>query len=275
MFNIKQDFLPVNRYTRPGQKMSKVKGIVIHWTANENAGADDVAHRRYFGGNAISAHSYASAHYFVDSDSIVQIIPDNEMAYHVGASSYRTNRLGRYPNDCTIGVETCVNKRGEGFKQALEQSAMLCAKLLKENGLGIDDLYRHYDITGKDCPKYFVSNDYANRYGFESASKAWSDFKQEVLSYMKPAKPAKEPVKTSTAKPLAKTKKFKITKQCTVRERADYDAPASSQAHVDEVFTVMKKVKAKNSAKNGAYQYMYQLKSGLFITASPNYSKEV
>lgn len=34
-------------------------------------------------------------------------------------------------------------------------------------------MIRHYDVTGKDCPKYFVEN-----------SNAWSDFKTDLLTYI-------------------------------------------------------------------------------------------
>lgn len=187
MYPIRQSLLKVNPYTRPGRKLRAVKGIVVHWTANENAGADDVAHHRYFNGNAIAAKSYASAHYFIDHDSILQIIPNDELAYHVGARQYRTRALGAYPNDCTIGIEVCVNHKGAKFLQALDQSAQLTAKLLKQYGLKVTDVYRHYDVTGKDCPKYFVSNTAAKQYGLgSSAANAWKDFLKLVSHYMNP-----------------------------------------------------------------------------------------
>lgn len=91
MFPIKKKHLTGNPYTRPGKRLDKVRGIVIHWTANMNKGADDEAHYRYFNSSAISARSYASAHYFVDQDSILEIVPPTEMAYHVGATRYRTS----------------------------------------------------------------------------------------------------------------------------------------------------------------------------------------
>lgn len=200
MHTITERFLPKNPYTRPGIRLKGVRGLVIHWTANESLGADDEAHYRYFSGNAIAAKSYASAHYFVDHDSTLQIIPDGEMAYHVGAQQYRTKALGAYPNETTIGIETCVNQKGEKFKKALDQTARLAAKLLKQHGLKVGDVYRHYDITGKDCPKYFVSNTAAKQYGLgSSADKAWKDFLKLVESYLNPKAPPAL-VKPKTAK---------------------------------------------------------------------------
>ena len=45
--------------------------------------------------------------------------------------------------------------------------------LMGRYDLTADDVIRHYDVTGKDCPKYFVEN-----------SNAWSDFKTDLLTYI-------------------------------------------------------------------------------------------
>jgi hypothetical protein len=297
MFEIKQDFLPINKYTRPGTKIAKVKGIVVHWTANENKGADDVMHRRYFGGTAIKAHTYASAHYFVDHNSILQIIPNNEVGYHVGAIRYQADalkRLGSYPNGSTLGVEICVNLMGEAFLTALDQSAQLIAKLLKDNKLGISDLYRHYDITWKSCPKYFTEDVYAVKYFGKgsTASKEWTRFKNLVAFYMKPKaiqqpalkpsiKPISIPVSKPVSKPVAKPvaskskptngKKGDLVKviyptPISIRDKADWSVPAIETG--SSAYTIEKRVKVGSS-------YMYELKSGLFITAMDNFVEVV
>lgn len=278
-YTINESLLPVNPYTRTGIKLKKVMGIVIHWTANKGKGASDTAHYRYYSGGAISAKSYASAHYFCDGDSILRVIPDNEMAYHVGARSYRTNRLGSYPNNMTIGVETCVNADGD-FKKALDRSAWLVAKLLKDNKLGIDDLYRHYDVTGKDCPRYFVYDATAKEFGLGgSAAKAWSAFKAQVVAYMgegtklsaKPpiAKPAGTTYKDKEVAPTLVKVIYKGRDGVAVRKTADFSAPVHSYVKYGDAFTIVKKVKTKQG------EYMWRLKSGLFITAHEKYVKTI
>lgn len=196
MYPITKDFIPKNPFTRPGTPLKAVRGVVVHWTANENAGADDVAHMRYLEGTAIKTERYASAAYFVDHDSILNVVPEKEMTYHVGAKRYTTQRLGSYPNNCTIGIEVCVNRKGEDFKKAIDRSAYLAATLLVRYNLSIIDLYRHYDVTGKDCPRYFVYDDSARAYGYESAALAWKDFKMSVVAYMDAIR--KGPVKSVT-----------------------------------------------------------------------------
>ena len=37
----------------------------------------------------------------------------------------------------------------------------------------MDDVIRHYDVTGKDCPKYFVEHE-----------EAWNAFKANVAKYI-------------------------------------------------------------------------------------------
>jgi N-acetylmuramoyl-L-alanine amidase CwlA len=52
----------------------------------------------------------------VDDHSIIFCVPELEMAYHVGAKTYQTRAvqlLSKYPNDCTIGIEMCVNADGD------------------------------------------------------------------------------------------------------------------------------------------------------------------
>lgn len=173
-YSIKEKLITKNPKTRPGTKIS-VKGVVIHWTANTGKGADSENHYTYFNRGLV----YASAHYFVDKDQILRIIPENEMAYHVGATSYKTKKYGSYPNNAMIGVEMCVNSDGN-FKETYKKAVWLVADILKRHKLGVDDLERHFDITGKDCPKMFVTDSTAKTYLNTTASKAWAQFQADV-----------------------------------------------------------------------------------------------
>lgn len=158
---------------RPGKKIINLKGIVIHWTANTAKGANAVANRNYFNTTA----NDASAHYIVDDKTIVRCIPDDEIAYHVGASNYTAIgnqiREGSYsPNYFLIGIEMCVNSDAD-WNKTYQNTIELAAYLLNKYNLSIDDIYRHYDITGKDCPKMML------------AEKEWERFKNNVKTHMK------------------------------------------------------------------------------------------
>ncbi|MCX7884395.1 MAG: amidase [Caloramator sp.] len=153
---------------RPKIKLKKIKGIVIHWTANTGKGANAIANRNYFN----STDRAASAHFIVDDNQIIQCIPDDEVAFHVGADKYRLAgeqiREGSFgPNYFLIGIEMCVNSDGD-FNKTYQNTVELAAYLLKKYKLNTKDLYRHYDITGKDCPKMFINEN------------QWQKFKNDV-----------------------------------------------------------------------------------------------
>jgi N-acetylmuramoyl-L-alanine amidase len=160
--DVQRKLLTVNPFSRPGKKLSGVKGIVIHWVAN--AGSTAEQNRNYFEslkGQSLSDNSarYASAHFIAGlKGGIVQCVPAEEMAYHAGAKKYTPEalgRLGHYPNNCTIGIELC-HPTGDGHftPETVLAAAELCALLCVQFGLDpLRDIWRHYDITGKRCPQ--------------------------------------------------------------------------------------------------------------------------
>ena len=141
---------------------------MIHWTANTNKGADAVANRNYFN----TTNNWASTHYIVDDKQIIRCLPDDEIGYHMGSSKYTRLaddiREGKYsPNYFLLGIEMCVNKDGD-WDKTYNATVELAAYLLRKHGLTVEDIYRHYDITGKDCPKMLLEEE------------AWSNFKVRV-----------------------------------------------------------------------------------------------
>lgn len=149
-----------------------LKGIVAHWTANTNKGANAKRNRDYFN----TTDRFASAHYIVDDAQIVQCVPDCELAFHVGARTYkpdgeRMREDGLSPNYFTIGFEMCVNSDGDWAK-TYKNAVELAAHLLFKYRLKTSDLYRHFDITGKDCPKMMLD------------AKPWADFKTAISKKM-------------------------------------------------------------------------------------------
>ncbi|QZY57175.1 N-acetylmuramoyl-L-alanine amidase [Crassaminicella profunda] len=180
--------LPLNHPNRRGTKLISPRALVIHWTANLSKGADDIANAKYFGrawerdngryeekGTNVKFR-YGSAHYIVDQDSIQNTIPEDEIAYHVGNRRYTnfakkhflTTNGQCYPNAFTIGIEMCVNA-GSDWSKTCELTAELASDIMIRNNIGIDMLIRHYDVTGKDCPRPFVSD-----------VKAWMAFKNLI-----------------------------------------------------------------------------------------------
>lgn len=179
--------LLAHTHTRPALRpktneqylISDVRAIVAHWTANTDKGADAQANRNYFNNGSPGpkgAVRAASAHYCVDDHSIIQCLPDHEVGFHVGAKSYLPAGVDLIrgtsltPNHFTVGFEMCVNKDGDWVK-TYDNSARLAAWLLLKHGLGVDQLLRHHDITGKDCPKMMLD------------VRVWEKFKADVWQY--------------------------------------------------------------------------------------------
>ncbi len=156
------ELLTVNPYSRPGTALEKVNGIVIHYTANP--GATAIANRNYFENLKDTHTTKASSHFVVGLDGeIVQCIPTAEIAY---ASNDR--------NSDTISIECCYKNEDGSFEQAtydsvIKLTAWLCAKF----GLTSENVIRHYDVTGKLCPLYYVEHE-----------EAWTQFKKDVDTYL-------------------------------------------------------------------------------------------
>lgn len=153
--NIITNFLTINKYSRPGTKRSKTTKIAWHYVANPGSSA--AANRNYFQNGKV----YASSHYIVGlKGEILYIVPDDEIAY-------TTNSANNY----SIGIECCHPTSDGHYNDATYNSMVeLGAYLCKKYNLDpIDDMIRHYDITRKICPKWFV--DYPS---------AWIKFKNDV-----------------------------------------------------------------------------------------------
>ena len=159
---ISNQFLTVNPYSRPGTELKEVKGIVIHYTGNP--GTTAMQNRNYFEGLAESKKTKASSHFIVGlAGEILQCVPLNEIAY---ASNQR--------NADTISIECCIdNEAGKFNEKTYDALVHLTAWLVGEYDLKIVDIIRHYDVTGKLCPKYFVEHE-----------SAWVDFKMDVEKYI-------------------------------------------------------------------------------------------
>lgn len=146
-YNLTQNYLTRNAYSRPGIKLSKVNGIVVHYTANQNSTA--LENRNYFESLATNHKTHASSHFIIGiNGEIIQCIPLTEISY---ASNSR--------NGDTIAIECCYKDDNGKFTNATYKSLVALVKdLMDYYSLDSDDVIRHYDITGKLCPIYFVRN---------------------------------------------------------------------------------------------------------------------
>ncbi len=157
------ELLDVNEYSRPGISLEQINGIVIHYTANPGSTAQN--NRDYFEGLKDSHETKVSSHFVVGIEGeIVQCIPSSEIAY---ASNSR--------NSDTLSIECChTDKTGEFTEATYTSLVRLTGWLCYRFNLTSEDVIRHYDVTGKICPKYYV--DYPD---------AWEQFKADVGKQIK------------------------------------------------------------------------------------------
>lgn len=128
-----------------------IKYLVYHYTSND--GDSDENNGKYFHSNIVKA----SAHYFVDDDSVTQSVPDNYIAYSVGGRCQSSHHplYKICTNSNSISIEMCdCNKNGvvEITEKTLENAIELGRVLMKKYHIPIDRVIRHYDVNGKACP---------------------------------------------------------------------------------------------------------------------------
>ncbi|QAA34807.1 SH3 domain-containing protein [Clostridium manihotivorum] len=137
------------------------KYIVIHDTDNRQFGANAMANRNYF---ANHPEAEASAHYTVDQSNIIQVLEDNWRGWHCGD---RYNPI--INNSNTIAIELCVNV-DNNFDKTLENGIALTKYLMQKYNIPAENVVRHYDVSGKICPKMMIKD----------RPELWTYFKQVI-----------------------------------------------------------------------------------------------
>lgn len=185
-------FIKPNQYSRPQKKITAIRKIVIHWTANFGATAN--GHYNYF--NTLKGR-YASAHFFVDKNEALCIIPLNEIAYHANDGSYKgIAELKPNANFLSVGIEMCVEKDGSFHPDTIAGTIAVAVELCKRYKLDpMTDIVRHYDVTHKNCPAPWVKN-----------STPFNNFKKAVDSLVNKKVEAPKPVTPAPSKPVEKPK---------------------------------------------------------------------
>ncbi len=159
---IDRQYLTINPYSRPGANMDSIRFIAIHYVGNPGTSAQN--NRDYFEKLKDDQKESRSSHFIVGLDGeVIQCIPLNE-------KSYATNER----NIDTISIEVCHPDETGKFGEATYASVVrLTAWLCQQFGLSEEHIIRHYDVTGKICPKYYVEN-----------PDAWIQMKADIQAYM-------------------------------------------------------------------------------------------
>ncbi|MBQ7601203.1 MAG: N-acetylmuramoyl-L-alanine amidase [Lachnospiraceae bacterium] len=155
-----QDLIPVDGAHRPGLVINPIKHVVIHYVGNTLSSAKD--NRDYFAtppDSPVYDGRQVSSHFIIGLyGEIIQCVPLNEVAYAQGvsASSGRPNH-----NWDAISIENShYNDAGEFTSMTEDSLVKLTGWLLQSYGLpaNTDTIMRHYDCSGKACPKDWADN---------------------------------------------------------------------------------------------------------------------
>ena len=144
--------------SRRGAKLWAINDIVLHYVGNPGSTAKD--NRDWYAESNCDVNS----HFVVGlQGEIIQCVPLDEKS---SASNHR--------NGDTISIEICHPDESGKFTDATYNSVVeLVAWLVKTCNLDIDNVIRHYEVTGKICPKYYVEND-----------DAWAQLRADVQARM-------------------------------------------------------------------------------------------
>lgn len=155
---VDQQFIDLDGNARPGTPLKKVRDLAIHYVGNPNTTA--MANRNYFN----QPTTGVSSHFIVGLEGeIVQCVPLSEQ-------SVATNSR----NVDTVSIEVCHPDESGQFNEKTYASLIkLCAWLCQELRLDETRLIRHYDVTGKQCPLYYVQHE-----------DAWEQLKADVGEYL-------------------------------------------------------------------------------------------
>ena len=137
---VEKALLPIGS-ARSGQRLADIRGIVIHYVGNP--GTTAMNNRNYFA----KADTEVCSHFVVGlKGEVVQCLP----LWERSAASNQRNRD-------TISIEVCHPDDSGKFREDTYASLVqLTAWLCRSADLTTEAVIRHYDVTGKECPRYYV-----------------------------------------------------------------------------------------------------------------------
>ena len=154
---IREQLIRINPYSRPGTKIRPTK-VIVHYVGNPGSTAQN--NRDYFDNLVVGLQG-----------EVIRCIPEEEISY--GAS--QGNKYG-------INIEVCHPDKTGKFSAVTEEAlAELAADICKRRGFDPGkDVIRHYDVTGKKCPLWYVEH-----------PEAWLTFRERVRALVNPPQPDK------------------------------------------------------------------------------------
>ncbi|MCD8023840.1 MAG: N-acetylmuramoyl-L-alanine amidase [Lachnospiraceae bacterium] len=172
--------LTINDWSRPGEACDTITNVAIHYLANPKTTAQQ--NHDYFeslknNGDLIASGQITedeavsmSANFVIGIDGeIIECVPPGEIAY-------ASNSANHY----SVSIENChLDTSGQFTEATYESLVKLTAYIVDMYDLDRDSIIRHYDVTGKACPLYYVENE-----------DKWEEFKDDVMEYLEECREA-------------------------------------------------------------------------------------
>jgi N-acetylmuramoyl-L-alanine amidase len=183
---IRVDLIPEGRYGRHLKRPMRPRFITVHATETYGSSANAATMARALrNGNLTATHNllgYLTWHFSVDQGSVYQSLPLNERGEHADYEGQG--------NKESIGIEMCEN-RGNSITATVDRTAKLCAVLMAEYGIPLQNVVPHYhweqirprtgkNLGHKSCPHFLMDN------GKPGAK--WQGFLRKVDGYSKQLK---------------------------------------------------------------------------------------
>ena len=160
---IKELLAHISNYSKG--RHETIKFLVLHYTANN--GDTALSNCKYFS----DANRNASAHYFVDEKGVYRSVRDMNVAWHCGSMNGYKHKYCRNTN--SIGIEMCsrIDSNGKFYikEETIANAIELTKYLMEKYDIQVENVIRHYDVTGKICPRPFVEDE-----------KLWLTFKDRL-----------------------------------------------------------------------------------------------
>ena len=180
--SIVQNLTPYN-FNAANRGKGDIKYIVIHYFGTL-APAQNVA--QYF------ANDYrgASAHYCIDEGSIAyQCVRDKDISWHCGTDGdywhpycRNSNSIGIEVRPFKLDASTAASAAPPDWyfpQKVIDNLVELTRYLMDKYGIPPENVVRHYDVTGKWCPRPFMGDD-INTYYKISGNAQWEKFKARL-----------------------------------------------------------------------------------------------
>lgn len=163
---------------------ARIEWIVVHYSGIVRAQGQAAVVER----SIRRSERESSTHYIVGEDGIIQIVRDRHRAWHVGG--YCSSNKCRAENNNSLGVDLVEckrNTRSNDVKdcdwyftdKVIQDGAQLVAWLADKYNIPQSHIVRHFDVTGKWCPRPFVGKD-VNEVTGDIHEIGWIMFKERV-----------------------------------------------------------------------------------------------